>query len=223
TAPSIDLNTRGSLQVSGWIRASQTLDISITETSGNYSFVTDAGSEIAQTGTTGTLSVTGDKGFRVAGTVRAAATAAVPILAACTVFEILPNADIAVTGAGSTLNLTAGTDLALALGSNVRAGVSVTSSGGPPQYTVTGSNSDIVINAPKELRLGGLVVASGGLAVSAGTSSRSHSAEFAAIFATNPTHYMASHDRYSILLTGTIAVLGAAEELVLSASDDVVL
>ena len=167
------------------------MDISITETSGNYSFVTDAGSEIAQTGTTGTLSVTGDKGFRVAGTVRAAAAAAVPILTAGTVFEILPNADIAVTGAGSTLNLTAGTDLALALGSNVRAGVSVSWNGVSPSYTITGANSDITINAPNELLLGGLVVASGGLAVSAGNSSRSHAAEFAAIFATNPTHYMA--------------------------------
>ncbi|MFM7921493.1 MAG: hypothetical protein ACKPJJ_14825, partial [Planctomycetaceae bacterium] len=34
---------------------------------------------------------------------------------------------------------------------------------------------------------------------------------------------MANQDRYGILLTGTISVLGAAEELVISADDDIVL
>lgn len=80
-----------------------------------------------------------------------------------------------------------------------------------------------MINSPKELLLGGLVVTSGGLSITAGTNSRDHAAEFAAIFASAPNHYMATHDRYSVLLTGTIAVLGEAEELILSATDDVVL
>ncbi|MFM8479385.1 MAG: hypothetical protein ACKOEO_26650, partial [Planctomycetaceae bacterium] len=206
TAPSIVLTAAKNLQVGGWIRGSQVVDVTVADTVGDYSLVMDAGSEIVQTGATGTLSVSGDKGLRIGGSIRANAAGAVPVLAAATVFEVLGNADLAVTGAGSTLNLTAGADIAFALGSVVRAGVTVTWDGGAPAYTVTGADSDVAINSPNELLLGGLVVTSGGLNITAGTNSRSHADEFAAIFAAAPDHYMATHDRYSILLTGTIAV-----------------
>jgi hypothetical protein len=223
TAPSVVLTAAKNLQVGGWIRGSQVVNVTVADTVGDYSIIMDAGSQIVQTGSTGTLSVVGDKGLRIAGSIRAAAAGAVPVLAAATVFEVLGNADLAVTGAGSTLNLTAGADIAFALGSVVRAGVTVAWDGGAPSYTMTGAGSEIVIDSPKELHLGGLVVTSGGLNITAGTSSRSHADEFAAIFAAAPDHYMATHDRYSILLTGTIAVLGENEELVLSGTDDVVL
>ncbi|MFM7869074.1 MAG: hypothetical protein ACKPHU_33055, partial [Planctomycetaceae bacterium] len=103
-----------------------------------------------------------------------------PALSAGTVFEVLANADLAVTGSGSTLSLSAGTDIAFALGSIVRAGVNISWNGGAPSYTVTGSNADVIIDSPKELLLGGLVVTSGGLTVSAGANTRSHLSEFAA-------------------------------------------
>ncbi|MFN9295669.1 MAG: hypothetical protein ACK6EB_46955, partial [Planctomyces sp.] len=57
----------------------------------------------------------------------------------------------------------------------------------------------------------------------AGNNSRSHASEFAARYSAAPSHYMANHDSYSMLLTGTVVVLGNNQNLVLSAQDDVVI
>ncbi|MFN9294113.1 MAG: hypothetical protein ACK6EB_39030, partial [Planctomyces sp.] len=61
TAPSIHITARKNLQVGGWIRGTEIVNVSVAETVGDYSIVTDAGSEIRQSGSTGTLSVVGDQ------------------------------------------------------------------------------------------------------------------------------------------------------------------
>ncbi|MEY3457290.1 MAG: hypothetical protein RL215_447, partial [Planctomycetota bacterium] len=223
TASSITLNVTGSLQVGGWIRGSQSVNIGVTETINGFSVVTDPGSEIRQTDVSGTLSIVGDAGIRIAGAVSSAANAAEPLLFAGTTFDALAGADIAVTGTNSVLRLTAGNMLSFAPGSTVRAGSVVTFNGDTPAYSVTSGNSGITIDAPQEVLLAGTMVASGRIAISAGPGKLSHADYFADLYGANTQHYLASHDYYSILQTGTIVSLGNDQEVLITAAEDVIL
>ncbi|MEN9556606.1 MAG: hypothetical protein RLZZ232_2892, partial [Planctomycetota bacterium] len=222
SATTVALDVSGGLQVSGWIRGNNTVSIQVTDTDGNYSLITDQGSEILQSGAAGALAITVDRGLRIAGHVQAAAANASPAISAGTSFELLAGGDLSVSAANSELILTGGTDIAFYPASTVRAGVAIAYPAGSPQYTVTGTGGQIEILSPKELLLGGLIVSSGGVSITAGRNSRNHASEFAALYSSNPAHYMAEHDSYSVLLTGTLTVLGNNEELVLSGQDEVV-
>jgi hypothetical protein len=223
TARQLNLLLTDTLQVGGWLIATDRLDIEMTDTAGDFSLISDFGSAIQQTGKTGTLVIRGKKGMRVAGMVLAAADGATPVLDAGTRLDLIAGSDIAVTGADATLHLAARDQLVLNVGSVVRAGVAVDFPDGAPQYTILGERSKVEIASPHELLLAGLVVSSDELVVTAGTGVQDHGDYFDALLSGKPEHYLFGRDRYAILLTGTLVVLGDDTALNLSSAEDIIL
>ncbi|MGV2340519.1 MAG UNVERIFIED_CONTAM: hypothetical protein LVR18_49950 [Planctomycetaceae bacterium] len=131
-------------------------------------------------------------------------------------------ADLAALGNNVRLTLHAEEFLTMPVGSALRAGVAVDLSTGSPVYTRTGTNGQIVLTSGGEVKLAGLVAASGGLSLTAGDSLLDHSAYFDEQTALTPTSYLAGQERYAILASGTVHLMGDNEHLVFSAKDDVV-
>ncbi|MEI7701280.1 MAG: hypothetical protein WCK86_15885, partial [Planctomycetia bacterium] len=223
TGSSLILNLQTSLQVGGWLSSSGAMAITVPAAGSDFGVIIDAGSSILQTGATGSLSVTTNRGIRVAGQISTAGAGAAPGLAAGTRLDLLAGADVAATGSNAVLELSADQALTLHTGSTVRAGVTVDPGSGTPVTTLTGANGQISITTPAEMWLGGLVVSSGGLSLQSGTSNTDYSDLFNDLTNNSPTHYLADQAGFGLLLTGTILVQGAGEELLLKSEDDVIL
>ncbi|MFN5898042.1 MAG: hypothetical protein ACK48Y_10990, partial [Planctomyces sp.] len=161
--------------------------------------------------------------IRVAGQISTAAAGAAPDLTAGTRLDLLAGADVAATGSNAVLELSADEALTLHTGSLVRAGMTVDISSGAPVTSVTGVNGQISITTPAEMWLAGLVVSSGGLSLQSGTSDTDYTDLFNDLTDNSASHYLADQASFGLLLTGTILVQGADEELVLASADDVIL
>ncbi|MFN5796391.1 MAG: beta strand repeat-containing protein, partial [Planctomyces sp.] len=219
----LTLNLQTSLQVGGWLSGTDALEITVPAASTIFGIITDVGSSIRQTGATGSLTVTTNRGIRVAGQISTAAAEAAPELTAGTRLDLLAGADVAATGANAVLELSADEALTLHTGSLVRAGMTVDISSGAPVTSVTGVNGQISITTPAEMWLAGLVVSSGGLSLQSGTSDTDYTDLFNDLTDNSASHYLADQASFGLLLTGTILVQGADEELVLASADDVIL
>ncbi|MEI7699746.1 MAG: hypothetical protein WCK86_08130, partial [Planctomycetia bacterium] len=222
-ARNLTLNLQDTLSVGGWLVADTNLQVSMPTTNGLFSLVVDQGGAIRQTGDVGSLSVSGSSGIRVAGEISTVADGVHPVIQAGTRFDLLAGGDLAATGDNAVLTLEAEQSLTLPIGSTVRAGVLVDLSTGKPVYTTTGTNGQIHLRSSGEVLLAGLVVSSGGMSVSAKESVEDHSTVFDQIVGSNTGWYLNNQERYAILVTGTVDLLGANEDLVLSASDDIVM
>ncbi|HAV31157.1 MAG TPA: hypothetical protein DCX79_04050, partial [Planctomycetaceae bacterium] len=223
SASRLTLNLQTSLQVGGWLSGTDALEITVPAASTIFGIITDVGSSIRQTGATGSLTVTTNRGIRVAGQISTAAAEAAPELTAGTRLDLLAGADVAATGANAVLELSAAEALTLHSGSLVRAGMTVDISSGAPVTSVTGVNGQISITTPSEMWLAGLVVSSGGLSLQSGTSDTDYTDLFNDLTDNSASHYLADQASFGLLLTGTILVQGADQELTLSSAGDVIL
>ncbi|MFM8478139.1 MAG: hypothetical protein ACKOEO_20330, partial [Planctomycetaceae bacterium] len=218
----VTLNLQDTLHVGGWVIAETNLRATTPNTEGLFSLIVDVGGVIRQTASVGSLAILGSSGIRVAGEISTNADGVTPAIQAGGRFDLLAGADIAATGDDVVLTMTADEVLSLPIGSTVRAGVSIDLASGSPEYTVTGTNGQIILQSAGEVVLAGLVATSGGLRVSAAGSRFDHSDFFRDLASQKPDWYIAQQERYAILVTGTVDVLGDNEHLVLSAGDDVV-
>jgi hypothetical protein len=222
TGSSITMNLDESLQMGGFLIGTESVVVSVTGTSGVLSIVTDNGSEIRTRAASGRLDLTGSKSIRIAGRVQTDGASSVPNIIASERLDLVAGADVAALSGNVTLSLTAGTLLTLHPGSNVRAGVAVDFGSNPPAYSVLGQNANVSLESPHELMIGGLVVASGGATVKAGVPMQDNSDLFDELTSADPDQYLAGQSSYAVLVTGTMAILGANRRLDIATGSDLV-
>ncbi|HND53380.1 MAG TPA: hypothetical protein PLV92_13315, partial [Pirellulaceae bacterium] len=222
TAERLELELADSLHVGGWLRATNSLTVHATAGTSATGIALDSGAAIETTGDGATLLLDTPASMLIGGRVATTGAGVAPVLQAGGELRLLSGADLSAAGADATLEVTAGTFLSFEDGSSVRVGVEVDLSSGVPVYSMTGARGRIVIDSPHELLLGGLVATSGGASFSAGAPLQDHPEVFQELFRQDPTHYLAEQKSYGILLAGTLAVMGAGEEVKLSTPNDLI-
>ncbi|MFM7071288.1 MAG: hypothetical protein ACKO38_05775, partial [Planctomycetota bacterium] len=222
TGSAITMNLVDSLQMSGFMIGTNSVVVNVTNTAELFSIVTDNGSVIRTIAAQGNLDLTANKSIRIAGRVQTDGLNAVPKIQAAERLDLIAGADVAALSGNVTLALTAGTMLTLHPGSNVRAGVAVDFNANPPAYSVLGPNANVSLDSPHELMIGGLLVASGGATVKAGTPVEDHTEYFDQLTSADPEQYLAGQSTYGVLVTGTMALLGVNRQLDIATGNDLI-
>ncbi|MEY4181071.1 MAG: hypothetical protein RLY70_4646, partial [Planctomycetota bacterium] len=219
---SITMNLADNLQMSGFLLGTNSVVVSVTDTENLFSIVTDNGSTIQTSAANGQLELSGNKSIRIAGRVQTDGANSVPNIRATERLDVIAGGDVATLSGNVTMSLTAGTLLTLHPGSNVRAGVTVDFTANPPAYTVLAPGANVSLDSPHELLIGGLVVASGGATVEAGTPISDNTEYFDNLTSADPNQYLAGQSIYAVLVTGTMAILGANRQLDISTGSDLI-
>ncbi|HIG30481.1 MAG TPA: calcium-binding protein, partial [Verrucomicrobiales bacterium] len=245
TAENLVLQIGEQLHVNGWLRGTNSIAIDVTSTSGSDALVTfpngpnsvvsDVGSSIETFADSSSISINASGSIRVAGLVEVHGTGSVADLTTTDSFMLLEGGLIVGRDSESLLQIT-GDIVSINPGSAISAGAEFDISSGTPVPVQTAEGADIVVTSTHEMMIAGSVTSSDRMDLNAGGAILEDihfgdpvfaiydkGAFFNEIGKVSPEHYLVGHDKYGILVTGTVTTLAKDTKLQLSSADDVIL
>lgn len=176
------------LVVSGWVRGLESVEISVTDSTGvdailtlpggANSLKTDLGSIIETTAAASEVLIDASGGIFGAGTIQALGVAAVLQASSTSMFRLTEGGILRVTGDNSRLEVDGGRYLAIESGTAVLAGVEFNIVNGSPVPTAVGANAQAILTAPGETWVAGSVSTTGALTLNGGVKEFDHAEYF---------------------------------------------
>ncbi|MCJ8343933.1 hypothetical protein MJH12_00160, partial [bacterium] len=174
--------------LSGWVKATDLIDIDIIGSTGTNSLVTfgaeinsfraDQGSVLATYGNNATINLTTSASIVSATSFDVFGTNSSIVANAGTSIKILEGATISAGTDNSSINLNATTYMHIDTGAAVIAGAKFDYSSGTPVAVKTGTNATLTLTSTKEMKLAGSITSSGAMNLDGGSSSSGYADYF---------------------------------------------
>ncbi|MCJ8344393.1 hypothetical protein MJH12_02550, partial [bacterium] len=188
TANQVFVVAEEQMLLSGWIRATEKIDIDVTNSTGNNAIVTfgseansfraDQGSVLVTLGNNASINIDTSASIISATGIEVFGHTSTIVANAGTSIKILEGAVVAARTDNSSIHLNATTYLHIDSGGAVTAGARFEDDNGNPVAIKTGENASLTLKSTKEMRLSGAITSSGEMTLDGGGADSDYASYF---------------------------------------------